>query len=145
MKQAIVLAVLTTAAVMSGCSTTEGTRADNDPLIQETRVYLETVKPESVSWVRHDLPLRYQAINNMFALLRTDSGVYLLETRRICTPLTSQEYYDDMRDTRTMRGRLRAGVDTIRGCTIEAIYRLPEQAAETTDEETGQNTTQEPD
>ncbi len=135
---------IATAALVIGCSTTDGSRADNDPLIQETRVYLETVKPETVSWVRHQIPLRYEAINNMYALLRTRSGVYLLETRRICTPLTSTEYHDDMRDRRSMLGSLRAGVDTIRGCTIENIYRLPEQAAETTAEESGQTETQEP-
>ena len=130
-------------ASLAACSTTGASRADNDPLIQETRVYLQTTQPETVSSVRYEEPLRYRAINQMFAILTTDTGVYLLETRRVC-PSLFQDFHDDMRDTRSMRGRLRPRIDTIRGCTIQAIYRLPEQTAETTGEETGQNNSQEP-
>ena len=135
---------IATFMLLSACSTTDASRADDDPLIQETRVYLQTVKPETVSWVRYEEPLRYQAINNMFAILETDSGTYLLETRRYC-PSLFQDLHDDMRDTRTMRRRLRARIDTIRGCTIETIYKLPPPAEdETTDRETGPSPTQEP-
>lgn len=78
---------IATFATSSACSTTDAGRADDDPLIQETRVYLQTVKPETVSWVRYEEPLRYQAINDMFAILETDSGTYLLETRQYCPSL----------------------------------------------------------
>ena len=39
-----------------------------------------------------------------------------------------------------MRGRIRAGIDTIRGCRIESIYELP-PLEETRKPLTGQNET----
>ena len=118
--------------------------AANDPRIQETRVYLQTVKPEIVSWVRYEEPLRFDAISNMHAILVSHGSRYLLETERLCRDLTSQDIYIDMADRRTMRGRLRAGIDTLRGCKIETIYRLPDDPDATSAEEPGQTPTQEP-
>ena len=115
-----------------------------DPRIVETRVFIETVKPEAVNWVRYEDPLRYDVISNMHVILRTETGVYLLETERLCRSLTQVDIAEDMRDRRNMRRRLRAGIDTLRGCTIETIYVLPGDPAETTADENGPNTTQEP-
>lgn len=133
------------AMLLTACATSSETPGEGDPRIEETRVYIQTVNPEIVSWVRYEEPLRFDPISNMHAILRTEAGVYLLETERLCRALTSADIYSDMADRRRMRGRLRSGIDTLRGCTIETIYRLPDDPAETSTEETGQNTTQEPD
>ncbi|MDJ0910778.1 MAG: DUF6491 family protein [Woeseiaceae bacterium] len=133
------------ATLLTACATSSETPGEGDPRIEETRVYIQTVNPEVVSWVRYEEPLRFDPISNMHALLETEAGVYLLETERLCRALTSVDIYSDMADRRSMRGRLRAGIDTLRGCTIETIYRLPDEPAETSDGETGQNPTQEPD
>lgn len=145
------------ATFLAACSTSEE-RPDQpehpDPRVEETMVYIQTVDPEVVNWVSYVGPLRTETISNMHALLRTNSGVYLLETERMCPSLTSEDIYADMADRRSTLGmadrrsrlgRLRAGIDTLRGCTIETIYRLPDELTETTPEETGQTTTQEPD
>lgn len=116
-----------------------------DPRIVETRVFIETVKPEIVNWMRYEDPLRYDVISNMHVIVETRTGVFLLETEQLCRALTQIDIAEDMRDRRSVRRRLRAGIDTLRGCTIETIYRLPDEPAETTAEESGQNTTQEPD
>lgn len=131
------------AVLMLACTTTEDGRLHEDPRVQETRVYLQTVKPETVNWVRYQDPLRYEVLNDLFVILRNGTGAFLLETKRTCTSL-SQDLHDDMRDSRLSRGRLRAGIDTIRGCTIETIYRLPDEEPETTADETGPNSTQAP-
>ena len=135
---------LVTGCASVGSETDSADAANEDPRIQETRVYLQTVNPEIVSWVRYEEPLRFDPISNMHAILRTNAGAYLLETERFCRALTSRDVYVDMADRRAMRGRLRSGIDTLRGCTIETIYRLPNEAVETTTEESGQNPTQEP-
>ena len=106
-----------------------------DPRIVETRVFIETVKPEIVTWVRYEDPLRYEVISNMHVILRTETGVYLLETEQLCRALTQIDIAEDMRDRRNMRRRLRADIDTLRGCKIETIYRLPDEPAEAAEEE----------
>ncbi len=141
---ATIVLIAMAAYLLTACATSDERPGQGDPRIEETQVYIQTVKPEIVSWVRYDEPLRFEAISNMHAILETNAGAYLLETERMCRDLTSRDYYSDMADRRSMRGRLRAGIDTLRGCTIETIYRLPDEPAETTAEETGPNTTQEP-
>ncbi len=131
--------------MLSACATDAREEIERtDPRIVETRVFIETVKPEVVNWVRYEDPLRYDVISNMHVILRTETGVYLMETEQLCRPLTQIDIAEDMRDRRNMRRRLRAGIDTLRGCTIETIYRLPGDPAETTADEPGQTNTQEP-
>ncbi len=109
-----------------------------DPSIEETRVYLQSVRPDTVSYIRYMEPLRYDVVNRMYVTIETQTGLYLVEMTRICRALTFDAASSDTADERRMRGRLRAGVDTIRGCRIKAIYKLPEPAVETTGTEDGQ-------
>lgn len=113
------------ALAIAGCAAQDEQPELTDPSIEETRVYLETVKPKRISWIRYQEPLRYTVINNQFVILDLQTGRYLVETEKFCQPLTATTPHSDMRDQRRMRGRLRAGADTIRSCRIEAIYELP--------------------
>ena len=110
------------------------------PYVQETRIYLDTVQPETVVSVSFVEPLRYEVINEMYVVMEGHGGSYLLETERLCRPLTSPDIFIDMADRRSIRGRLRAQVDTIRGCRIAKIYKLP-PVDETTGPEPGHSYT----
>ena len=107
-----------------------------DASVEETLVYLKTLNPPTVDSIRFREPLRYDVLNVRFAYMDVKTGRYLIEMARDCKPLKSNDIYTDMADRRSMRGRLRAGVDTLRGCRIETIYELPE-VAETRAQNTG--------
>lgn len=112
----------------TGCAATpeaDPLHEEIDPSVEETLVYLETLKPPTVESVRFREPLRYDVINVRFVYLDVKDGRYLIEMARDCKPLKSNEIYTDMADRRSIRGRIRAGVDTIRGCRIQSIYELP--------------------
>lgn len=99
-----------------------------DPSVEETLVYLETLNPPTVDSVRFREPLRYDVVNVRFVYMDVKDGRYLIEMARDCKPLKSNEIFTDMADRRSMRGRIRAGIDTIRGCRIGTIYQLPDIA-----------------
>jgi hypothetical protein len=137
----IALAALLTAAA---CASDPDANTDPDPLheeidpsVQETLVYLDTVKPPEVQSVRFREPLRYDVVNVRFVYMDVSSGRYLIQMARDCKPLKNNEIYTDMADRRSMRGRIRSGIDTIRGCRIESIYELPEPE-ETRADDSGQ-------
>ena len=116
------------AATVAACATApepDPLREEVDASVQETFVYLETLKPPTVESVRFREPLRYDVVNVRFVYMNVKDGRYLIEMTRDCKPLKSNDIYTDMADRRSMRGRIRAGVDTIRGCRIESIYELP--------------------
>lgn len=113
-------------AGLPGCATAPGTdEAEPDPAVEETYVYLQTVRPDTVMSVRFTEPLRYEVLNVRFVYLDLKSGRYLVEMERECKYLKSNQIFTDMADRRSMRGRLRARIDTIRGCRIDKIYELP--------------------
>ena len=126
------------AAGLPACATApDAAKEEPDPAVEETYVYLDTVKPETVLSVRFTEPLRYDVVNVRFVYLDIDSGRYLVEMERDCRYLKSNAIFTDMADRRSMRGRLRANIDTIRGCRIENIYELP-PLPETPADEAGQ-------
>ena len=130
-------------ATLAGCSLFEQETLEFDelpPKVQETRIYLQTVQPEKVFSVSYTEPLRYEVINVMYVLMEGQGGRYLLELENICRPLNSRDIFADMADRRSIRGRIRAGIDTIRGCRIENIYKLP-PVDETTGPDPGQKDT----
>lgn len=137
--RAMLVSPAAVALFLTACATSEDRPPEEeDPYIQETMVYLKTVKPETVSWVRYQEPLRYEVLNNKFVILRTGPEVYLIETERVCRDLTSRDFYVGNMARRNMRGRLRAGVDTLRGCMIATIYRLPGPPPGTSDDESSE-------
>jgi len=119
----VVIAALL-AAGLPGCAAAPED-AEPDPSVEETYVYLQTVQPETVLSVRFQEPLRYEVVNIRFVYLDVKSGRYLVEMERDCEYLRSGQLFTDMADRRSMRGRLRARIDTIRGCRIDQIYELP--------------------
>ena len=121
---------------LAGCATNEAQqKRPLDASIEEARVYVESVRPEKVPFVRYKEPLRYNYLNDQFVLLEGRGGVFLIEFRRICRPLSSGSLGPDMADQRSRRGQLQAKKDTIRGCLIEEIYRLPEAEEQTAESE----------
>ena len=96
-----------------------------DPRIAETQAYIQAMQLETLNYVRYPEPLRYTPINMRYAILETNAGRFLLETRDLCRPLMAGSPHSDMTDERRMRGRLRTRADTLRGCRISAIYVLP--------------------
>ena len=129
------------AAIVTGCAASPEqanvVTEEVDASVEETLVYLETIKPPAVDSIRFREPLRYDVVNVRFAYMEVKTGRYLIEMARDCRSLKSNDIYTDMADRRSMRGRLRSGVDTLRGCRIEAIYQLPE-VTETRAENDGQ-------
>ena len=114
------------AAGLPGCAATDDREDEEpDPSVEETYVYLETIKPDTVMSVRFDEPLRYDVVNVRFVYMDVKSGRYLLEMERDCRYLKSNAIFTDMANRRSMRGRIRADIDTIRGCRIDKIYALP--------------------
>ncbi|MDJ0938194.1 MAG: hypothetical protein QNJ00_00390 [Woeseiaceae bacterium] len=129
--------------LLSGCALFEQEQLEFDelpPKVQETKIYLQTVQPEKVFSLSYIEPLRYEVINVMYVLMESQGDRYLLELETICRPLRSPDIFADMADRRSIRGRIRAGIDTIRGCRIENIYKLP-PLDETPGRDPGQITT----
>ena len=101
--------------------------------IEETYVYLDTVKANQVPQMRHTKPFRWEYLNDLFVVIDEGSTKYLLEFRERCEELGLDDIYNDMVDLRQQTGSLRIlrpGIDTIRGCTIKKIYKLPRVVAE---------------
>ncbi len=121
------------AILLSSCATNEPIdEYEVDPRIAETHAYIQALQLESLNYVRYAEPLRYEPINMRYAILETNAGRFLLETKSLCRPLMAGTPHSDMIDERRMRGRLRTRADTLRGCRISAIYVLPplEEAVE---------------
>lgn len=99
-----------------------------DASIEEVQVYIDSVKPEIVAVAGYKDPFGYTYINDKFVLLNGRGGAYLIKFRRLCNDLLSGGMHLDMVDYRERRGQLRAKIDTVRGCLIEEIYKLPDDA-----------------
>ena len=133
-------AIIVLAGGLAACAAqpeAEPLEEEVDPSVEETLVYLRTLNPPTVDSVRFREPLRYDVVNVRFVYMDVKDGRYLIEMARDCKPLKSNEIFTDMADRRSMRGRIRAGIDTIRGCRIGTIYELP-PVRETQAPETGQ-------
>lgn len=96
--------------------------------IEETYLYIEANELEAVNHLRFQDPFRYEYHNDQFVIVETYAGPYLVEMRRRCPDLSSRDIYVDMADIRSNQNMIRAGIDTIRGCRIENIYKLPADA-----------------
>ena len=114
---------------MLGCTTLEDPRRPpggaGEASAEELREYLDKVQPEPIYSIRFREPLRWRALNNYFAAVETLDGPYLVELSWECKDLTRTQIYADMADRRNTRGILRARADTLRGCRIESVSKLP--------------------
>lgn len=93
--------------------------------IEETQAWLRAVQPETVKNINFREPLRYEYLNNKFVTMDVRGSLYLLELERTCPALTYEPGIHTQ-DNRVVRGVVRAGADTIRGCRIAHIYRVPD-------------------
>ena len=98
--------------------------------IDETYVYIEANQLEPLSHLRYQDPFKYSYHNDRFVTIETNAGPFLVEMRHACPDLGSRDVYSDMADIRANNNMLRIGIDTIRGCRIENIYKLPPNALE---------------
>jgi len=93
--------------------------------VDETRAYIEAANLEPLEVVRVIGSIRLQSSNRRFAVIEINTSSYILETERDCRGLESRNVELGMVDFRVQRRMLRAGYDTIRGCRIKSIYKLP--------------------
>ena len=125
--------VLTAVLLLAACGSNDPLRdarreAQMQASIDETYTYIEGNKLEEVNHFRFQDPFRYEYHNDQFVIVDTYGGQYLVELRRRCPDLSSRDIYADMADIRSNQNMVRAGIDTIRGCRIEKIYKLPPDA-----------------
>ena len=123
---------LVTAFTMSvvACSSGEPRRDRTAASIEETQAWLQAVQPQTVSSVTFRIPLRYDYLNNQYVTLDVRNSLYLIEFQRPC-PALRYDASGDTVDGRATQGVLRRN-DTIRGCRIGTIYRVPNVEREQT-------------
>ena len=93
--------------------------------IQETEAFVNETKPQEVSWLRYKSPAHFEYLNNQYVILETRKAKHLIRVKTYCPELTATVYSKtQLFDDRSAIGFLRANADTIRGCPIDAIYRL---------------------
>jgi hypothetical protein len=134
------MVVLVLACLVAACADTETVserRAAMDASIEEVREYIKNVKPRATGHVRYREPLRWQYLNDYFVIVEGRDGRYLVEMDVLCNDLGSASIYADMADVRDTRGLLRARHNSIRGCRIREIYKLPEDDKATRSDEGG--------
>ena len=93
---------------------------------KEVREYVEKAKLVTVSHIRLRDSLEWAYLNDYFVTTEANDGDHLIEMTTECADLRARIIYNDMVDQRRRSLSLRAGLDTIRGCRIKTIYKLPE-------------------
>lgn len=117
---AVILLVL-----ISACSS-----MSDEQEIEATRDFIAANQLQTVGEIRLYQQLNYRMINDYFVTVETRRGDYLVEFRSRCRALTQRDFQPHMVDIRRDPGRIRARVDTIRGCIIGEIYEVSEQQRE---------------
>lgn len=93
---------------------------------KEVREYLDKAMLVEVSYIRLRDSLEWEYLNDYFVTAEANDGDHLIELSTECADLRARTIYNDMVDRRYNAVVVRAGQDTIRGCRIKTIYRLPE-------------------
>jgi hypothetical protein len=109
----------------------EADKEDRMAAIAETRAYVDAANLETVNSVRYRQPLKWDYLNNQYVTLDTTTGKHLIEVRRYCPDLSNNDRNAVYADSRSgivsnQAGELKVLRDTIRGCQISAIYKLPD-------------------
>lgn len=89
--------------------------------------FIVVTELEPMDTVRFRRPFNYKMLNEDYVILTSHNDYYLVEFRRRCRELNQQEVTPDFRFERNV---LRAGIDTIRGCTIERMFAIDKGQAE---------------
>lgn len=111
--------------VLAACAASE--RRQPDTSIEEAMVFIEATKPETVEFLRYRKPLHYDYVNDKYIMMEDNDDTYLIEFRKVCEDLSADTVVVEFLFQRAAQGLLRAKLDTIRGCLINEIYKLPEK------------------
>jgi hypothetical protein len=117
----LLLAALT-AASLQGCAAEQV--ADENVAIDDFIVVTE-LEPIQVARFREQY--NYKQLTEHFIVLMTRDDYYLVEFKRRCRELNMLPIEPDVRHE---RNKLRAGVDTIRGCYIGRMFPIDRSQAE---------------
>jgi len=116
--------------VLFGCAPQEENQQSARELSRESekdvRLYLEKAMLEEVAFIRFRKSLQWKYLNDYFVTAEAYDGDHLIEMNTECADLRADTFYIDMADRRSRSSLVRAGLDTIRGCRIKTIYKLPE-------------------
>lgn len=104
----------------SGCTST--------PTLEDTAVedFIRISELESVDKIRTESRDSWQVLNTRYIIYETRRGSYLVQFRRECYDIDGNIVVADRRWESNV---IRARFDTIRGCSIAAIYGLNEEQA----------------
>ncbi|MCH8070587.1 MAG: hypothetical protein IIA09_01460 [Proteobacteria bacterium] len=118
--------------VLFGCALQEENRNDAREISRESenevRTYLDETLLEEVPYIRFINSLQWKYLNDYFVAAEANDGDHLIEMNTECAELRAKTFNFDMADQRSRSGIVRAGQDTIRGCRIKTIYKLPDVA-----------------
>jgi len=116
------LAATMMAMLLFGCAAqTEATATD---AIDDFIVVSEL---EALESVRHRGQFNHKIITEEYVVLTSRKDYYLVRFRRRCRELNENYVVPDIRYD---RNKLRAGIDTIRGCRIDRLFAIDEAQAQ---------------
>ncbi|HSM30385.1 MAG TPA: DUF6491 family protein [Woeseiaceae bacterium] len=111
-------------ALLAACAGTP----EIPPDTQAVRDYVEVGELQDVDRIRTHGNDGWRPLTLHYAIYSGRDGRFLLEFNRIC-----REMYDNtmiLPDRRYDHNAMRRGIDTLRGCRIDAMYPLSEAQAE---------------
>ena len=124
------ISLLLCMAVLFGCASQEENQQSAREISRESekdvRLYLDKAMLEEVAFIRFRKSLQWKYLNDYFVTAEAYDGDHLIEMNTECADLRADTFYIDMADRRSRSSLVRAGLDTIRGCRIKTIYKLPE-------------------
>lgn len=82
---------------------------------------------EALDAVRFRDQFNYKVITDEYVVLTSREDYYLAQFRRRCRELSERDVVPDIRHD---RNKLRAGIDTIRGCRIDRLFAIDEAQAQ---------------
>lgn len=85
---------------------------------------------EALDVARFRYQFNYKIITDEYVVLTSRGDYYLAQFRRRCRELDQSEFPPDIRFD---RNKLRAGIDTIRGCRIDRLFAIDEAQAQELD------------
>ena len=116
--------------VLCGCASQEENQQSARELSRESekemREYLDKTKLVEVPYIRFKDSPEWKYVNDYFVTAEAYDGDHLIEMSTECADLRARTFYTDMADRRRRKEVLQTGLDTIRGCRIKTIYKLPE-------------------
>ena len=116
------LVIIMAAAALFGCAVQPGpTKGD------AIADFISANELEALDVVRFRDQFHYKQLTEDYLVLTAREDYYLAEFRRRCRELNTNEISPDLRYD---RNKLRAGIDTIRGCRIERLFAIDKGQAQ---------------